>query len=1037
MKKLLTGLLAVLTCFTCATAVACGDNNKGNNNNSNSESTIPEDLQTAAEYLEEMYRSKYAETRVDFEVLSAIMGYPITWSVNVTEGVQVVVADGKVTIDVNELLDADLDYVLTALITDEAGNTTTVSFNRKVLAAPSLIPVAITAAPEEGVAYKYHVYQSTLGTDMYFAGGMAATYYFKTTTNYEEAVDVYAEYLAGSTTEFYLYFNHSTDGKQYFGVQVSEDGAHDNIVYKSEPVSFFVWNEELGTVTTHLEATKNNGGPNDFYFGNYGTKDTISASYTSYAGGAGNNVGHLVTMVDKNSITPESKVEESKEALALSFTEVAGAKEMELPAARHADVAVTWTVSENAYASIVDGKLVTTNPAEDTTVTLTATLTCGEVTATKEFTVTLKFADNLPAADSVITIAKALEIGAAQEHNTYTENKYYIVATIKEVYNAQYGNMYLVDEAGNQFTLYGSYNEDGTVRYDAMESKPVAGDVVKVYGNIGQYNGTAQMKNGWIIEWNAGSGSETPDEPVTPPAEEVTWTAAVPEVNKPYIFGMTQANVDNTVYYLAGGMNGYYMATTTDPNAAIETYIEATEGGYYFYTYVGETKTYINMVVSGTHVNGAYEATASTVYTIDETNKTLIAVVNDTEYWFATRNDNTYTTMGPCAVSYAGFFGVFYTNGQAGGEVTPPAGGEDGGETEEPETPAEIQTLTIPEAITLGKSQAHDTYTADKYYVYGIIVAITNTTYGNMTIADVDGNEFTVYGSYSADGATQFGSMTDKPVVGEYVKFLSVVGQYSNAPQLKNAWIIEVSEATPAQKIAIEKGKVSVAEEVTGARELELATTGATYSDVAIAWTVVAGSEIATYANGVLSITNPSADTVVTVKATLSISDVSVDLSFNIKVAHKDETVTEPTELAVFEFGANGNAAHVDGNDLGASKSYSENGYTLALTGVSKVYGPAYDATGNSCIKLGTSKVIGEFTFTVPAEVTKVVIKVAGYKANTATVSINGTNYSVSTASNNGAYTDIEIDTTTTKTITFATVSSSYRAMINSITFIG
>ena len=32
MKKLLTGLLAVLTCFTCATAVACGDNN-GNNNN--------------------------------------------------------------------------------------------------------------------------------------------------------------------------------------------------------------------------------------------------------------------------------------------------------------------------------------------------------------------------------------------------------------------------------------------------------------------------------------------------------------------------------------------------------------------------------------------------------------------------------------------------------------------------------------------------------------------------------------------------------------------------------------------------------------------------------------------------------------------------------------------------------------------------------------------------------------------------------------------------------------------------------------------
>lgn len=352
------------------------------------------------------------------------------------------------------------------------------------------------------------------------------------------------------------------------------------------------------------------------------------------------------------------------------------------------------------------------------------------------------------------------------------------------------------------------------------------------------------------------------------------------------------------------------------------------------------------------------------------------------------------------------------------------------------ETPI-YDTLTIPQAIELGKTFAHNTYSTDKYYVYGIITAITNTTYGNMTIVDENGNELTVYGSYSADGATQFGSMTDKPVVGEYVKFLSVVGQYSNAPQLNNAWIIEVSEATPAQKIAIEQGKVSVAEEVMGARELELAIAGAIYSDVAIAWTVVAGGEIATYADGVLSITNPAADTVVTVKATLSISDVSVDLSFNIKVAHKDETLNEPTELAVFEFGANGSATHADGSEMSASTTFSDNGYTLAFTSVSKVYSGARDAKGNSCLKLGTSKLIGEFTFTVPAEVTKVVINVAQYKANATTVSVNGTNYTVNKASNNGEYMAIEIDTTTTKTISFATVASTYRAMVNSITFIG
>ena len=107
-------------------------------------------------------------------------------------------------------------------------------------------------------------------------------------------------------------------------------------------------------------------------------------------------------------------------------------------------------------------------------------------------------------------------------------------------------------------------------------------------------------------------------------------------------------------------MSGYYMATTTDENAALDVYLEATEGGYYLYAMVSGVKTYINMVVSDTHVNGAYEAAASTVYRYDAESKTVIAVVNDADYWFGTRNDKTYTTVGPCAVSYQGFYCMFY-----------------------------------------------------------------------------------------------------------------------------------------------------------------------------------------------------------------------------------------------------------------------------------------------------------------------------------------------------------------------------------------
>ena len=451
-----------------------------------------------------------------------------------------------------------------------------------------------------------------------------------------------------------------------------------------------------------------------------------------------------------------------------------------------------------------------------------------------------------PEAGSTLTIEEAIALGSSKEHNTYTTGKYYVTGVITEVYNTTYGNMKITDGNGNILTIYGTYSADGSTRYDKMSVKPVVGDTVTIYGIIGQYNGAAQIKNGWltahtpaepaptdppatepeatdppatepipegankvttiikdyaeangwtngtahdsitmdsvitvtatgtkvgdyalntgkyyvdgnnwriyqsekanltitangatiltvkityasqntgtltlngenvasdaVIEVNAASitfgvgntgtatngqaritaievvyataGSDAPVDPTEPEATEPEATepeatepeATEPEATEPdtapeytkqdsltagtaYKFGMLQGNVGK-VFYLKGGMNGYYMDTTEDINEAIDVFVEETEGGYYFYTMVDGAKTYINMVVSGTHVNGIYEATASTVYTFK--NGTLVAIVNDAEYWFGTRNDKTYTTMGPCAVSYAGFYGEFY-----------------------------------------------------------------------------------------------------------------------------------------------------------------------------------------------------------------------------------------------------------------------------------------------------------------------------------------------------------------------------------------
>ena len=104
----------------------------------------------------------------------------------------------------------------------------------------------------------------------------------------------------------------------------------------------------------------------------------------------------------------------------------------------------------------------------------------------------------LPADGSTLTIEQALAIAKMQAHDTYTTQKYYITGTIKNVYNTQYGNMYIVDEEGNELCVYGLYSADGKTRYDAMSYKPVAGDEVTVYTVLGMFNTTAQGKNAWL-----------------------------------------------------------------------------------------------------------------------------------------------------------------------------------------------------------------------------------------------------------------------------------------------------------------------------------------------------------------------------------------------------------------------------------------------------------------------------------------------------------------------------------------------------------
>ena len=309
--------------------------------------------------------------------------------------------------------------------------------------------------------------------------------------------------------------------------------------------------------------------------------------------------------------------------------------------------------------------------------------------------------------------------------------------------------------------------------------------------------------------------------------------------------------------------------------------------------------------------------------------------------------------------------------------------------------PAAGEALTIPQAIAIGKLFTKDTYTTQKYYITGIVTNVYNTTYGNLYLKDADGNQICIYGLYSADGKTRYDAMSYKPVEGDELTVYTVLGFYTEA-QGKNAWIDEV--------VAHEHNYTETVTAPTCTND------GYTTFCCTICAHEYKGNEV-----DALGHTTENG----------TCERCGNEIGGDAPVAKDPVT---------FEFGANGSAAHVDGNDFGSSKTYTEGSATLKLTGMSKVFGPAYDAKGNSCIKLGTSKVIGKFTFTVDEDVTSVTIYVAGYKDATSTnIKINGTAYTVKTTSNNGAYTAIEIDTTTTKTITFETVT--YRCMINSITY--
>lgn len=132
----------------------------------------------------------------------------------------------------------------------------------------------------------------------------------------------------------------------------------------------------------------------------------------------------------------------------------------------------------------------------------------------------------------VLTTTEAAAIALEYDHNTYSDEKYYVRGTIDEVYQDYYGNMYLDSKT---LTVYGTYSADGVDKYGDMTGpKPDQYDEVLFYGILGTFNGAPQMKNAWIMEFvakDAPAGGDT-DEPGTGDVDTPVGTPSVIDFNE-------------------------------------------------------------------------------------------------------------------------------------------------------------------------------------------------------------------------------------------------------------------------------------------------------------------------------------------------------------------------------------------------------------------------------------------------------------------------------------------------------------------------
>lgn len=185
-----------------------------------------------------------------------------------------------------------------------------------------------------------------------------------------------------------------------------------------------------------------------------------------------------IIFVDEITLSPADKIAEEKAALDLETTSYTqnGTATLPVVGTTHTDVTIAW--SANNSAVVIDGANMTlTMPVASARIVLTATLTCGEATDTKEFV--------------VFAVVDVMDAIALLQHKDSFEAPYTITGTVKEIteaYSEKYGNVTLVITVG---TLdLECYRLSG----DAAATVKVGDEIVVTGTEVSKYNDDIELR---------------------------------------------------------------------------------------------------------------------------------------------------------------------------------------------------------------------------------------------------------------------------------------------------------------------------------------------------------------------------------------------------------------------------------------------------------------------------------------------------------------------------------------------------------------